>query len=208
MPPLMVKFYHAYEFLVKFFWDFYNVYRIIKMVIIVELLDAIDKRRSIRKYSNQEISESLIIKAIKDGIKAPSAHNRQPWRFKIIYGQKKDEIGEILYNKTKDINGHTGPHTSNIIKEAPVIIMVFIDNQNSEYRDMDILSIGACIENIILSLVDKGLGTLWIGNTNYVHEEIKKLLNIPYETVSCIAVGYQTQFPHSRPRKDIEEVLL
>lgn len=178
------------------------------MVIIMELKNVIDERRSIRKFTSDEVSNELLIEAIKDGVKAPSAHNRQPWKFKIVSLEEKNKIAETLYLKTKDIMGHTGPHTSGIIKDVPALIVVFIDNQNKDDRDMDIISIGACIENMILSLVDKGLGTIWIGNTNLISEEIKEILSVPYETVSCIGVGYQDQFPHQRPRKDLEDVLI
>lgn len=174
----------------------------------MELKNAIMSRRSIRKFTNQPVSQEILMEAIKAGIKAPSAHNRQPWKFKIVDVEQKNEIARMLYEKTKDIPTHTGPHTANIIKEVSVLIVIFIDNDNKENRDMDMLSIGACVENMILSLVEQGLGTIWIGNTNLIGEEIKKLLNVSYETISCLGVGYQDQFPHERPRKNIEDVIL
>lgn len=170
--------------------------------------DVVSLRRSIRMYKEEEVSNDLLMKGILDGIKAPSAHNRQPWKFKIVGCEEKNKIADLLENKTKDIKGHTGPHTANIIREVPSLIMVFIDNQNKEDRDMDIISIGACIENMILSYTNMGLGTLWIGNTNFVSKEIGELLQVPYETVSCIGVGYKNQDPHARPRKDINEVII
>lgn len=170
--------------------------------------DVVSLRRSIRMYKEEEVSNDLLMKGILDGVKAPSAHNRQPWKFKIVNREEKNKIADLLENKTKDIKGHTGPHTANIIREVPSLIMVFIDNQNKEDRDMDIISIGACIENMILSYTNMGLGTLWIGNTNFVSEEIGELLQVPYETVSCIGVGYKNQDPHARPRKDISEVII
>lgn len=178
------------------------------MVIIMELDKVILDRRSIRKYLDEEVDKEILINAIKMGVKAPSAHNRQPWKFKILSKFEKDKIADVLYDKTKDIVGHTGPHTAGIIKEVPNMIMVFIDNQNVDNRDMDIISIGACIENIILYLTNLGLGTLWIANTNIIREEIKEILNVSYETVSCIGVGYKNQEPHERPRKEFSDVMI
>lgn len=174
----------------------------------MELVDAICKRRSIRMYEREEVSQNILLEAIRYGTKAPSAHNRQPWKFKILSIEEKNKIADMLFEKTKDIKGHTGPHTSSIIKEVPNVIMVFIDNSNSENRDMDIISVGACIENIILYLTDLGLGTLWIGNTNLISDEIKEYLKIPYETVSCIGVGIKKQDPHERPRKEFNDIIL
>lgn len=174
----------------------------------METCDAILKRRSIRMFKDEEINEDILLEGIKMGIKAPSAHNRQPWKFKILSKEEKDKVALLLLNKTKDIPGHTGPHTASIIKEVPNLIMIFYDNDNLGDRDMDIISIGACIENMILYFTDLGLGTLWIGNTNLVNEEIKELLNINLDTVSCLGIGYKNQDPHERPRKDIDDVLI
>lgn len=172
------------------------------------LKDAIEKRRSIRIYKDDKVSEDILIEGIKYGVLAPSAHNRQPWKFKIVSLEEKNAIADALENKTRDIVGHTGPHTAGIIRSVPQLIMVFIDNSISENRDMDIISIGACIQNMILYYTDRGLGTLWIGNTNHISEEIKDILGVDYETVSCIGVGYANQDPKSRPRKELENVII
>ena len=174
----------------------------------MELQDVITSRRSIRKFDDRLVSEEIIMEGINHGIKAPSAHNRQPWKFKVLSLEEKNKVADMLYEKTKDLVGHTGPHTANIIREVPHLIMIFIDNSIAENRDMDMLSIGACIENMILSYTDNGLGTIWIGNTNIVSDEISKEFNVPYETISCLGVGYKNQDPHARPRKDIEEVII
>jgi nitroreductase len=174
----------------------------------MELKDVISKRRSIRIFKDDIVDEEVLFEGLKYGVLAPSAHNRQPWKFKIVSTDQKNEIADALDNKTKDIPGHTGPHTANIIRNVPHLIMVFIDNDIKENRDMDVISIGACIQNIILSYTDLGLGTLWIGNTNHIVEEIKEILGVPYETVSCIGVGVADQEPKPRPRKDFKDVII
>ncbi len=170
--------------------------------------DAINARRSIRKYTSELVDEEIIINGINAGIKAPSAHNRQPWKFKILTLEEKNKVAKLLYDKTKDIVGHTGPHTASIIEEVPHLIMIFIDNDIKENRDMDILSIGACIENMILYFTEYDLGTIWIGNTNLINDEIKELLGVSYETISCLGVGYKNQDPKMRPRKELNDVLI
>ena len=68
--------------------------------------------------------------------------------------------------------------------------------------------IGAAIENMILSLNDMGLGSVWIGNTNIINEEISDILDVNHETVSSIAIGVPNQSPKMRPRKPLDEVLI
>lgn len=174
----------------------------------MELKETIEIRRSIRKYKDDEISEETLKEAIKYGIMAPSAHNRQPWRVKILTKEEKNKIADMLYQKTKDIKGHTGPHTAGLIKDTPNAILVFMDNKSDEERDLDIISIGAFIENIILYLTNLDLGTLWIGNTNLVKEEINNFLKTNYEPISMVLVGKKDQDPHARPRKDLEEIII
>lgn len=173
----------------------------------MEFRDTLESRRSIRKFTTDTVCDGVLVEAIKSAILAPSAHNRQPWKFKIVSKDEKDKIADTLIEKTKDIQGHTGVHTAGVIKEADKLIVVFIDNDVVENRDMDLLSIGAAIENLLLSLNDMGYGAVWIGNTNLVNLEIKKILNVDYETVSSIAVGVPAQSPKARPRKNIEEVI-
>lgn len=174
----------------------------------MELKDVISSRRSIRKYKDELIDENIIWDAVKYGIMAPSAHNRQPWKVKLVKGIEKDNIADALNDKTSSIVGHTGPHTAGVIKNVPYLLMVFIDNDIKENRDMDIISIGAFIEHIILYLTEVGLGTLWIANTNYVSEEIKNILNVEYESISCIGIGVKDQEPNPRPRKEFDEIIL
>ena len=184
------------------------IYAIIRVGDLMEFREVLESRRSIRKFTLDTVGDEVLMEAIRSATLAPSAHNRQPWKFKIVSKEEKGKIAAALREKTKDIPGHTGVHTAGIIDDANQLIVVFIDNQISENRDMDILSIGGAIENMILSFNDVGIGTVWIGNTNLIREEISEILNIDYETVSSIAIGVPDQSPKPRPRKDIKDVLL
>ncbi len=175
---------------------------------VMEFRTVLESRRSIRKFTTDNVGDDVILDSIKSAILAPSAHNRQPWIFKIVTDDEKSRIAAALMEKTKEIEGHTGVHTAGVINDASKLVVVFIDNQISENREMDILSIGAAIENMILSLTDMGIGSVWIGNTNIVNKEIQNILNIKYETVSSIAIGVPDQSPKPRPRKDIKDVVL
>lgn len=174
----------------------------------MELNDAIASRRSIRKFKKESVGEDILIEGIKSAILAPSAHNRQPWKFYVVTEVEKNQIADALIEKTKDIDGHTGVHTAGVIKEASRLIVVYIDNRIEENRDMDMLSIGAAIQNMLLRFTDMGYGSVWIANTNIVKEDLKQILGFEFETVSTIAVGVADQAPNPRPRKPLDEVLI
>ena len=60
------------------------------------MLREIETRRSIRKFSDQEIPMEDIQYILESGIKAPSAKNRQPWKFVIVMGKEKEGMLEAF----------------------------------------------------------------------------------------------------------------
>lgn len=174
----------------------------------MEFKDVLSGRRSIRKFKTDLIDENIIMDAIKYGIMSPSAHNRQPWKVKLVSSEEKDKIADALLNKTASIEGHTGPHTAGVIKEVPYLLVIYYDEVEGANREHDLLSLGSFIEHIILYLTNEGLGTLWIANTNIVKEEVSDITGVNLETVSTIGIGVKNQEPNMRPRKDISEIII
>lgn len=174
----------------------------------MELREVIENRRSIRKYKEDKIDKDIILEILKEATHAPSGHNRQPWKLKLVSDEEKNKIAEVLYEKYKDVKGHTAPHTAGIIKEVPSLVVVYLEDDDKRFREIDILSIGGYIDEVILLAEEKGLGTLWIANTNLIKEEIKEITSVNLETISCIGFGLKDQFPNKRPRKDFSEVII
>ena len=145
---------------------------------------------------------------LKEATHAPSGHNRQPWKLKLVSEKEKEEIADVLYNKFKDVPGHSAPHTSNIIREIPNLVVVYLEENNELFREIDILSIGGYIDEVLLLAEEKGIGTLWIANTNFIKDEIKEITGVNLETISCIGFGKKGQFPNKRPRKDFIDVII
>ena len=167
--------------------------------------DVVTSRRSIRKYLDKDVSFDDINKIVEFGILAPSAHNRQPWKVKIVRGEEKDKIVTCLREKT-ELDGSIN-NTALVIEQAPVLLVLFYDG-DSVNRDHDILSIGAFMENMHLKATELGLGSLWIANTDYIKEEISVITGCRLECVSCLSVGYKDQDPKMRPRKSLEEIIV
>ena len=167
--------------------------------------EVISARRSVRKYLETDVDDSLIYDIINSGILAPSAHNRQPWKIKILKRTDKDYIASLLLKKAALDNSIVS--TANVIKEAPILIVIFYDDSGNS-RDNDMLSLGAFIQNMHLKATSLGLGSLWIANTNYIKKEINEFLKIDLECISCLCVGYSDQVIKPRPRKKLEEIVV
>lgn len=183
----------------------------------MELNDAIKNRRSIRKYKNIDIPNDIIEDLIDSARLAPSAKNRQPWEFMIIKGRVKNKIADIMIKQLKkskvslerkSYNANSSVKaTAYIMKEAPILILVFKPNEDN-WIIGDSLSIGAAIEHICLRATDLELGSLWIRDIVYTQKEIAKLVGKDdMELISAISIGYADENPKHRPRKKLNEIL-
>lgn len=179
----------------------------------MELSEAIDKRKSIRKYQNKKINKNIIESLIDSARLAPSAKNRQPWSFVVVQDIIKNKIADTMIKKenellqTIDRKGSSVINTAKIIKEAPILIIV-LKEYDENWIISDCLSIGAAIEHICLKATDLGLGSLWIADTVYVQKDIAKLVEHEnMQVISAISIGYSDQEPNRRPRKKLEDIL-
>lgn len=183
----------------------------------MDTINAIKERRSIRKFQDKTIPKETIQKLLELSIKAPSGKNRQPWRFVVLQGKKKDELVNVMTNvakilKEKGANIGSLEISINSINEAPVVILVFNSFSNFEedynhYRLLtDTQSIGASIQTMILAAQDLGLGSLWVCDIFYSQNEICSWLNRKDELVAAVAIGYANQAPYPRSRKPWKEV--
>ncbi|WP_123054494.1 nitroreductase family protein [Clostridium sp. JN-1] len=193
-------------------------------------IEAIYNRRSIRKYKSKEIPIDIINKIVDAGRAAPSGKNRQPWKFIVFGGTKKEEllskmdtgIQRELNKKSLLPNSRDGipdaKNTLQIMKEAPIIIMVFNTNGKSPFKNIitaderfveivDTLSIGAAIQNMLLQAEDLGVGTLWIANTCFAYDELVNYIDAKTQLVGAVALGYPDEKPYPRPRKTLDNIV-
>lgn len=188
--------------------------------------DPIFTRRSIRKFSKREVSVSQIEELLNAARNAPSAKNRQPWRFIVFGGKHKAELeccmerGLLREETGAPILPRSGfgipdaKNTFKIMREAPILIVVLNTNGASPFIPIssddrvteicDTLSIGAAVQNMLLTAERLGLGTLWIANTYFAYPELTELLET--DVVGAVAVGYSNEAPPPRPRKSLEEI--
>lgn len=191
-------------------------------------MDCIKERRSIRKYKPQLLEKETVDEIIKAGILAPSAKNRQPWKF-IVYGgeSKKELLAEMEKGLLRERDGEAilpnsksgladAFHTLKIMKEAPVLIVLLNTNSASPFENIgveeriteicDSLSIGAAVENMLLKATELGIGSLWIANTFFAYPELTDYIGTPYQLVGAVSLGYSDEAPAARPRKCLADV--
>lgn len=196
-------------------------------------MDIYTKRKSIRKYKSAEdggeVTKEQLTQILEAARCAPSAKNRQPWRFVVYTGQAKAELLDCmekgiakqkksLFMPKKFKNGMaSAENTLRIMREAPVIVMVLNTHSNNPLKPVfagkriseihDTLSIGAAIENMLLKATEIGVGSLWIGNTVYAHDEMSAYMKIDCQIAGAVAFGIADEVPEGRPRKELEEMV-
>lgn len=193
------------------------------------MIREIENRRSIRKYRSDEIDRKLIEEIIYSATLAPSAKNRQPWKFIVYQGEEKDKLVEVMRHgiNSEKITHELMPewafaipdaeNTVRIMQEAPCLIAVLNTNQYTPFASIerekriveicDSLSIGAAVENMILTATGYGLGTLWIANTCFAYNELIEFIGTDNQLTGIVAVGAANEAPPKRPRKALRDVV-
>jgi nitroreductase len=161
------------------------------------LLDVISSRRSIRKYKKEPVPDRLINEILEAGRWAPSGLNNQPWRFAVI---KDLSFKQQLSAMT---------HYSSIISNSDFCVAVFYNNQSGYHREKDLMSIGACIQNMLLYAHYLGIGSVWLGEILKNKDKINDVLCIDpmNEFMALIAFGYPAE-DVSGERLKMNEILL
>jgi nitroreductase len=142
------------------------------------------ERRSIRKYTEQEISDEDMQKILKAGMNAPSAHNLKP--YDLIVVRNKETLKKLadccIY--------------SHMLNEANAAIVVCssADDEKTPYWEADC---GAVTENILLEATSLGIGTCWLGGYPDLEKTgmEKKVLGVPenYQIFCVISMGYPAE---------------
>ncbi len=147
----------------------------------------ISSRTSVREYSDKEISKELLIKIVKNGMKAPSAVNKRPWVFN-IYNNKND------IDKIRSLMPH-GKYEAKSIILALADSTKFLENN----KDFYIEDMSAAIENILLSATNEGIGTVWVGVYPAIDrvDSLRENLNIPSHLIpfGLVYLGYPKDTP-------------
>ena len=155
-------------------------------------MDVIFKRRSVRKYTAEAVSDADIEAVIRAGMAAPSAGNQQPWHFLVI--KNRDTFREIT-----EINPY-----SKLLENAPVAILVCGDTRLEKHEGFWVQDCSAATENMLIEIAGRGLGGVWLGFFPVPSrvKAIKELFHLPKEVVplSIVAIGHPAEKPEEADR--------
>ncbi len=162
----------------------------------MEFDEVINKRRSIRKYTEKKVSDEQIFEILKAAFYSPSASNRRPWHFIIVDDEEK---------KQKLAKTHKW---SSMVSDASVVIIVCADEEEAS-RWIEDASIAT--EHMHLKAEDMGLGSCWIAvrseESTEKEEYVSEILGIPEKIrVLCLLpIGYPAEEKSEHDEEEIVE---
>lgn len=180
----------------------------------MELLDAINGRRSVRDYTGETVADPMLRELIDAAIQAPNAMNQQPWSFVVVKDRALlAEISEKAKAHLLDASLGTLPQRFrdmlsdpkfHIFYNAPVLIVISV----VEPTGWAVEDCALAAQNLMLAAYAAGLGTCWIGFAQgwLGTAEGKSVLGLPpvYVPVAPIIVGHPRHKPAAVPRKEPE----
>ncbi len=169
----------------------------------MDAIEAIGKRRSIRKYTAQEVSDEAVKTLLDCARMSASAGGRQPWVFVVV---RSPEIKSALVEAA-------GKQA--FIGTAPVVIVVCADPDRCGQRYEDrgrtlyvFQDTASAMTSMMLAATSLGLGTCWIGA--FRESEVKRILDLPpnLKPVAMLPVGYPDQERPPRNLRPESEVVV
>ena len=164
----------------------------------MDVSEAINKRRSVRDYSETAVPKDKLEKVLEAARLAPSAHNAQDWKF-IVVSDPKTRLALV-----EAAGGQV------FIAKAPIIIAAVAldpDYQMSCGVPSYAVNLAIAVEHMTLQAVEEGLGTCWIGA--FDQEQVKAILGVPkqYKVVALLPLGYPADSEKEKVRKKIDEIV-
>lgn len=204
----------------------------------MELKAVIEKRASIRMFTEEPVAVDDIKEMIRRAGLAPSINNSQPWKFIAITNPDiLDTMGKIVQQKVLEYFPHENIKEkmvaqakvlrfSSFFMDAPLLIAVEMSPYETVIEELlkgrelnpddvnrlrsypNIQSIGAAVQNLILSAFDLGYGACWLSGLLIARNELEDLLEIksPNMLAACVAVGKPRENITQREKKPFEKI--
>ena len=180
------------------------------------LFDLIKSRRSFRRYASQPVPPELLRRLLEAATWAPSAHNRQPWRFAVLTkAVDREKLAKAMGDRLRADRTADGDDPQDIERDvarsyarltgAPVIIVVCLSMVDMDsYPDprrshnealMAIQSTAMAAQNLLLLAHAEGLAACWVCAPLFVPGLVRETLNLPadWQPQGLITLGWAAE---------------
>lgn len=200
------------------------------MTVEAKLGSVIGQRRSVRRYLPASIDRAIIDRMLLAATRAPSAHNRQPWRFAVLDERSgKEALAAAMGRRLRQDRTADGDNPQAIeadvarsyarITQAPAVIVVCVDmrdmdqypderRRNAEYL-MAVQSTAMATQNLLLAAAQEGLGACVMCAPMFCPDVVVEALSLPeaWQPQMLITVGSPGDSGKNRTRLPLEEIV-
>ncbi|HEU5426727.1 MAG TPA: coenzyme F420-0:L-glutamate ligase [Actinocrinis sp.] len=191
---------------------------------------AVANRRTIRAFTDADVSPDAIRQAVAAAITAPAPHHTTPWRFVEVRseGARKALLDAMLAAWVQDLRGDGFSEQSiakrvrrgEVLRGAPVLVVPCLEmegshtypdaRRNAAEREMFLVATGAGVENLLIALAAQGLGSAWVSSTMFCREVVRSVLDLPesWDPMGAVAVGHPAEPPRDRPPRTADAFLV
>ncbi len=192
----------------------------------MEFKDVVFGRRSIRRYTQEPVSDEDLQYILDAGLYAPSGVDLQPWYFVVIRskeqmeklasftGRMSDQLTDVLRGRFQK-HPEVAEESLRFIRQlggAPVCILVFqMREEYSKKPETIVQSIGAAIENMCLAACDRGLGSCWMtAPLESLEKEAMREAFAPDKgpIMAMVTIGHPDMEPKAPRRKEGRYVII
>jgi F420 biosynthesis protein FbiB-like protein len=195
----------------------------------VSFADLVAMRRSIRRYLPLPVARELVDSLLETAVTAPSAHNRQPWRFLVIETQAaRENLARSMGERLRADRSRDGDPVDAIdadvarsyarLTGAPVVILVCMtmadmdryadESRNQAERLMATQGTAMATQNLLLAAHAAGLGACWMCAPLFCPETVSAALALPsdWEPQAIVTLGYPADRGKPFRRRPVCEV--
>jgi F420 biosynthesis protein FbiB-like protein len=188
-------------------------------------------RRSVRAYKPEPLDSELLREALDAARWAPSPHNAQPWRFVVLTTvQSKLNLAEAMGQPFRrdlladglspdEVAARTEQSRNRLAGAAAVVVVCLSEEGLQRYPDADrqaaeramaVQSLGAAIQNLLLTLHHRGWGACWMCAPLFCPETVRLALDLPdgWEPQAMITVGRPAEEPIAPGRRGLESIVV
>jgi F420 biosynthesis protein FbiB-like protein len=193
--------------------------------------DFLQSRRSIRSFRDVPVKEQVMRRILSAACSAPSAHNRQPWRFVVVErGETRERLAREMSAQWRDEQRTAGNLTSELeeriksresrLINAPAVVVLCLTLEDMHMhvdpvhmeaeRTMAVQSVALAGGQLLLAAHAEGLGAFWAGAALFAREAVRRSLDLlpAWEPQGMILMGEPSAPGVDRGRKPLDEVVV
>lgn len=192
----------------------------------MNVTEAIRSRRSVRRYLPEQVPDEVVMRLLEAACWAPSAHNRQPWRFAVITAAAvKEQLARAMGARLRADLERDGAPSQAIERDvsrsfaritgAPALVLACLTLSGMDtYADakraraewvMAAQSVAMAVQNLLLAAHAEALGACWMCAPLFCPETVRAVLDLPedWEPQALITLGYPAESPKDRGREPL-----